>query len=179
MLYIWHRNYSRSFRVFGVSLISYHPKGLSWPWSHGSWIYNYQCNKCLLPLMLWVRILIRARYITLCDKVCQWLEQVGGFLRPPVSSTNKTDRHDITENLLKVVLTTFKQTDKLTIPKTWQHHAMFQLSLRWHSSVMWKGSALTIVAVSHVVGSDTEPPTSRILATWSPSSFVKNSSSGW
>jgi hypothetical protein len=41
-----------------------------------------------------------------------------------------------------VVLTTFKQTDKLTIPKTWQHHAMFQLSLRWHSSVMWKGSAL-------------------------------------
>jgi hypothetical protein len=58
------------------------------------------------------------------------VEQVGGFLRPPVSSTNKTDRHDITENLLKVVLTTFKQTDKLTIPKTWQHHAMFQLSLR-------------------------------------------------
>ena len=35
---------------------------------------------------------------------CQW--QVCGFLRgTPVSPTNKTDRHDITEILLKVVLT--------------------------------------------------------------------------
>jgi hypothetical protein len=35
------------------------------------------------------------------------LRQVGGF-RPgtPVSSTNKTDRHDITEILLKVALNT-------------------------------------------------------------------------
>jgi len=33
------------------------------------------------------------------------LQQVGGFLRIlPVSSTNKTDRHDITEILLKVPL---------------------------------------------------------------------------
>jgi hypothetical protein len=29
---------------------------------------------------------------------------------PPVSSTNKTDRHDITEILLKVALSTIKQT---------------------------------------------------------------------
>jgi hypothetical protein len=28
---------------------------------------------------------------------------------PPVSSTNKTDRHDITEVLLKVALNTIKQ----------------------------------------------------------------------
>jgi len=41
-------------------------KGLSWPWSYSSWIYNYLCNQCLLPLMLWVRISIRARYTTLC-----------------------------------------------------------------------------------------------------------------
>ena len=35
------------------------------------------------------------------------LSQVGGFLRgPPVSSTNKTDRHDIAEILLKVALNT-------------------------------------------------------------------------
>jgi len=33
-------------------------------------IYNYLCNQCLSPLMLWVRIAIRARYTTLCDKVC-------------------------------------------------------------------------------------------------------------
>jgi hypothetical protein len=33
------------------------------------------------------------------------LRQVGGFsLGTPVSSTNKTDRHDITEILLKVAL---------------------------------------------------------------------------
>jgi hypothetical protein len=30
---------------------------------------------------------------------------------PPVSSTNKTDRHDITEILLKVALNTTKQTN--------------------------------------------------------------------
>jgi len=21
-----------------------------WPWSYGSWIYNYLCNQCLWPL---------------------------------------------------------------------------------------------------------------------------------
>ena len=26
-----------------------------WPWSFGSWIYNYLCNQCLSPLELWVR----------------------------------------------------------------------------------------------------------------------------
>ena len=31
---------------------------------------------------------------------------------PPVSSTNKTDRHDITEILLKMALNTIKQTNK-------------------------------------------------------------------
>ena len=50
----------------------------SWPWSYGSWIYNYLCNQCLSPLMLCVRISIRARCTTLCDKVCQWL--FSGFL---------------------------------------------------------------------------------------------------
>ena len=80
---------------------------LMWgPWSYGSWIYNYQCNQCLPPQMLWVRIIsIRAMYTTLCDKVCQWLTTGPWFSPgPPVSSTNKTDRHDITEILLKVAL---------------------------------------------------------------------------
>jgi hypothetical protein len=38
------------------------------------------------------------------------------FLGPLVSSTNKTDRHDITviEILLKVALSTIKQTNKQT-----------------------------------------------------------------
>jgi len=28
----------------------YYLEGPSWPWSYGSWIYNYLCNKCLSPL---------------------------------------------------------------------------------------------------------------------------------
>ena len=46
---------------------------------------------------------------TLCDKVCQWLA-TGRWFSPGirVSSTNKTDRHDITEILLKVALSTIK-----------------------------------------------------------------------
>jgi hypothetical protein len=44
---------------------------------------------------------------TLCDKVCQWLV-TGRWFSPctPVSSTNKTDRHNITEIMLKVALNT-------------------------------------------------------------------------
>ena len=44
---------------------------------------------------------------TLCDKVCQWLA-AGWWFSPgtPVSSTIKTDCHDMIEILLKVVLNT-------------------------------------------------------------------------
>ena len=52
-----------------------------WPWSYGSWIYNYLCNQYLSPLMLWVRISIKARCTTLCDKVFSYLRLVSGFLR--------------------------------------------------------------------------------------------------
>jgi hypothetical protein len=38
------------------------------------------------------------------------------FPDPPVSSTNQTDHHDITEKLLKVALNTIKQTN-LTLEK--------------------------------------------------------------
>jgi hypothetical protein len=67
-------------------------QGPSWPWSYGSWTYNYLCNKCLLLLMLWVRISIRARCTALCDKVCQRLATCQWFSTgSPVSSTNKID----------------------------------------------------------------------------------------
>ena len=48
---------------------------------------------------------------TLFDKVCQWLA-AGQRFSPgtPVSSTNKTDSHNITEILLKVALNTINQT---------------------------------------------------------------------
>jgi hypothetical protein len=64
--------------------------------------------------MLWVRISIRARCTTLCDKVCQWITTGRWFSSGAlVSSTNKTDRHNITEILLKVALYTIKQTNNL------------------------------------------------------------------
>ena len=48
---------------------------------------------------------------TLCDQVRRWLA-TGRWFSPgtPVSSTNKTDRHDITVILLKVGLITINQT---------------------------------------------------------------------
>jgi hypothetical protein len=81
---------------------------MSRPWSLGSWIYNYLCNQCRSPLMLWVRISIRPRCATLCDKVCQLLATGRWF--SSVSSTNKTDRHDITE-WLKVAFNTTRQAN--------------------------------------------------------------------
>jgi hypothetical protein len=52
-------------------------------------------------------------YTTLCDKVCQWLATGRWFSSgSPVSSTNKADRHDITDILLKVALNTIKKINK-------------------------------------------------------------------
>ena len=82
-------------------------------WSYGSCIYNYLCNQYLSPLTLWVQIQPRRGVldITLCDKVCQWLAAGRWFSRgTQVSSTNKTDHHDINEILLKVALNTITLT---------------------------------------------------------------------
>jgi hypothetical protein len=52
---------------------------------------------------------------TLCDKVCQWLVTDRCFSPgTPVSSTNKTDRHDITEISMKVVLNTINLIKSIT-----------------------------------------------------------------
>ena len=91
--------------IYFASIINsvIYQQGPSWPWSYGSWIYNYLCNQCLSALMLWVQISIRARCTTKCDKVCQWLATDRCFSPgTTISSTNKTDRHDIAEILLKV-----------------------------------------------------------------------------
>ena len=92
-------------------------KGLSW--SYGCWIYIYLCNQCLSSLKLWVWIPLMAMCIrtTLCDKVCQWLAAGPWFSQgSPVSSTNKTDHHNMTEILLKVALNciTLSLTNLLT-----------------------------------------------------------------
>ena len=48
---------------------------------------------------------------TLCYKVCQWLVTDRWFSPgTPVTSTNETDRHDVTEISLKVALNTINQT---------------------------------------------------------------------
>jgi hypothetical protein len=86
-------------------------RGSLWQWSPGSLIYNYLWNQRLSILMLWVRISIRERCTTLCDQVCQWLGTGRWFSTgSPISYTNNTDCHDITELLLKVALSTIKQT---------------------------------------------------------------------
>jgi hypothetical protein len=71
----------------------------SWSWWHSSLISNYLCNQCLSPLRWGVLD------TTLCDKVFQRLA-TGRWLSPGtlITSTNKTDRHDITEILLKVAI---------------------------------------------------------------------------
>jgi hypothetical protein len=86
-------------------------QGLSWSWSYGNWISNYLCHQCISPVKLrvwncsWRGVLDT----TLCDKVCQWLATGRWFSpRTPVSSTNKTDRHDIAKILLKVALNTIR-----------------------------------------------------------------------
>jgi hypothetical protein len=75
-------------------------------------ICNYICNPWLSPLTLWVRIPLRWGVLdsTLCDKDCQWLA-AGRCFSPgtPVSPANKAECHEITEILLKVVLSSINQ----------------------------------------------------------------------
>ena len=78
-------------------------------WSHVTWVYYYLCSQCLSHLRLWVQIPLRwgVLDVTLCDKVCQWLVADRWFSpSTPVSSTNKTECHDIAEILLRVALNT-------------------------------------------------------------------------
>ena len=77
-------------------------RGPSWAWSYGNWVYNYVGNQYISPLTLWLRIALRRGLIKtkLYDKVCQWLA-AGRWFSPgtPVSCTDKTDHHDMTEIL--------------------------------------------------------------------------------
>jgi len=90
-------------------------QGMSWSSSYGSWIYNYLCNQSLSPLKFEPRSWRGVLDTTLCDKVCQSLA-TGRWFSPgiPVSSTNKTDPHDIGEILLKVALNNINQTQTCT-----------------------------------------------------------------
>jgi hypothetical protein len=66
-------------------------------------------------ITLWVWIALKRGVLDtkLCDEVCQLLVVVRWFSPgTPVSSTSKSDLHDITKILLKVALNTIKQTNK-------------------------------------------------------------------
>ena len=92
--------------------------------SYGSLIYSYLCNQCLSPLALWFRIPLRRGVLdtTLCDKVCQWLAAGCSFsLGTPISSTNKTDHHDIAEILLKVALNSITITIPYLLQRSYQN----------------------------------------------------------
>ena len=59
---------------------------------------------CLSPLTLWVWNPLRRGVLDsrICDKVCQWLATGRWYsLGTPISSTNKTNLHDITKILFK------------------------------------------------------------------------------
>jgi hypothetical protein len=69
----------------------------------GSWIYNYLCNQCLSSLIFWVRISIRARCTTLCDKVCQWLA-TGRWFSPGTPCKISVKKNMWIKEILKVLL---------------------------------------------------------------------------
>jgi hypothetical protein len=66
---------------------------------------NYLCNQCLSPLKLWVRNHLRTRCtrynIILCGKICRCISTGRLFSDTPFSSSNKTDRYEITELLVQ------------------------------------------------------------------------------
>ena len=114
---------------------------------------------------LWVRIPIRQCVLdtTLCDKACQWLA-VGRWFSPgiPISSTNKTDRHDITEILLTVALNTitlphslWRMEIKMAFLAThfyymqYRNHTFFQLTRKAPYKKQFKYS-LNFLSASHI-----------------------------
>jgi hypothetical protein len=113
---------------------------------HSTSMFRVICNHCLSPLTFWDWILFRWDVLdtTLCDKVCQWLA-TGRWFSPciPVSSTNKTDRYDITEILLKVTLNTKCEI----IFNRWYKKRHFRMNLieKWYAwrvmTILWVFSA--------------------------------------
>ena len=87
-------------------------KGLSFLWSYGSWIYNYLCNQFRITTKVVSSNPAHGdggctRYnIMWCSLSVPCRRSVVFSMGTPVSSSNKTDCHDINEILLKVVLNT-------------------------------------------------------------------------
>jgi len=115
-------------------------EGSSTSWLYGSWIYNCLLNQCLSPLTLWVRIPFMRGVLdtTLCDKVCLRLTEDQWFSPDtPVSSINKTDRHDITEILLKVALNTINQPSQTKWIRWSCNHLIITRRLNYTNLIIW------------------------------------------
>ena len=113
-----------------TGLIKYAKRGRP---GHGSMVVGFTttCAISAYHHWRWVRIPLRrcVLHTTLCDKDCQWLATGRWFsLGNPVSSTNKTDRHDITEILLKVALNTI-----FSSKYTKQPYVLFQFEFKSRS----------------------------------------------
>ena len=86
---------------------------------------NYLCNQCLSLLTLWVRFPLRRGGIDTTLKLygkslsvtCDWLVVIFSPCTL-VSSTSKTDCHDITDILLKVALSTITPYTNLKLYMT-------------------------------------------------------------
>jgi hypothetical protein len=95
------------------------------------------CNQCQSPLMFWVRIPFMASctrfnimWTSLSVMYDRWMV-VSGY-----SSTNKTDRHNIIEKLLKVVINTLTLT--LTLLSFFSFWWLFCLSVDlWLLITLW------------------------------------------
>ena len=93
------------------SILSQNMAGSSWSWSYGSWIYNLTMKSVVITTS---GVSLNPAHgevysIHYVIKFVSDLRQAGAFLRvlgTLVSSTNKNERHDITEILLKLALST-------------------------------------------------------------------------
>ena len=69
---------------------------VTWSWSYCSWIYIYLCNQCPSPLKwVWVPFIIRCTRYNICNNLSETCESLW---ISTVSSTNKTNGHDIPRN---------------------------------------------------------------------------------
>ena len=110
-------------------------KGSSWPWSYGRWTtyaisaYRHWC--CEFES----RSGRGAQHYVI--RVCHWFATCRWFSPgPPVSSINQTDRRDITEILLKVVLYTIKKQNKVVLLQNHQQTYKEQSTEHFKDSVL-------------------------------------------